>query len=421
MIIRRTLGFSVCAAPNGTWRVRARLSMPKAGRVTWWLRSRLAPADVWDAKAARAERGTATAEQVNKEVEAFAAAVAEVFGRFELIERRIPTLAEVKLCVDEAIGTSTPAEDLRLRVSEVFPIFIEQQGRANNWTEVTGNKFRALAAHIEDFRPGLLMQDVDDGLLTDYMAYMLEELGFKNTTLDKQLAFFRWFLRWAAAHGFYSGKSYETFHPHIKGINPSSREIIYLSRDEVRQIMSYTPPPNRDYLGRVRDVFIFCCFSGLRYSDVAKLRRCDVHDGYISVVTQKTADALRIELNTHSAAILAKYRDDTAEPTSPALPVPCNVRMNKYLKELGEAAGLNQMTRTLTFHGNERVEGYVPKWQLLTTHVARRTFVVTALQLGIAPEVIMRWTGHNSYESMKPYIAIVDELKRRSMAKFDDF
>lgn len=95
--------------------------------------------------------------------------------------------------------------------------------------------------------------------------------------------------------------------------------------------------------------------------------------------------------------------------------------MNIYLKELGEAAGLNQMTRTLTFHGNERVEGYVPKWQLLTTHVARRTFVVTALQLGIAPEVIMRWTGHNSYESMKPYIAIVDELKRRSMAKFDDF
>ena len=95
--------------------------------------------------------------------------------------------------------------------------------------------------------------------------------------------------------------------------------------------------------------------------------------------------------------------------------------MNVYLKELGKAAGLDAMTRVVYFRGTERREEFFPKYELLTTHCARRTFVVTALQLGIPPEVIMRWTGHSSYEAMKPYVAIVDELKRRSMDKFNLF
>ena len=66
------------------------------------------------------------------------------------------------------------------------------------------------------------------------------------------------------------------------------------------------------------------------------------------------------------------------------------------------------------------VENGVPKYELLTTHVARRTFVVTALSLGVAADVIMRWTGHSDYKAMKPYIAIVDELKRNSMKKIDE-
>lgn len=56
---------------------------------------------------------------------------------------------------------------------------------------------------------------------------------------------------------------------------------------------------------------------------------------------------------------------------------------------------------------------------IVQQHVARRTFVVTALYLGIPAEVIMRYTGHSSFSAMKPYVAIVDELKRKSMDLFD--
>ena len=66
-------------------------------------------------------------------------------------------------------------------------------------------------------------------------------------------------------------------------------------------------PETKLYLIRTRDVFLFQCYTGIRYSDLANLRRCDVHEKYIEITTVKTIDSLRIELNSHSRAILKKY------------------------------------------------------------------------------------------------------------------
>ena len=84
------------------------------------------------------------------------------------------------------------------------------------------------------------------------------------------------------------------------------------------------------YLHRVRDVFLFQCYTGLRYSDLANLRRCDVHEKYIEITTIKTIDSLRIELNSHSRAILKKYELFNFKKGM-ALPVVSNQKMNDYL------------------------------------------------------------------------------------------
>ena len=125
---------------------------------------------------------------------------------------------------------------------------------------------------------------------------------------------------------------------------------------------------------------------------------------------------MRIELNKHSQAILDKYKD-FAFRGDLALPVISNVKMNEALKVLGQVCGIDEPTRIVYFQGNQRMEQVLPKWALLTTHCGRRTFVVTALQLGIPSEVIMKWTGHSNFSAMKPYVKIVDELKARAMTK----
>jgi integrase len=206
----------------------------------------------------------------------------------------------------------------------------------------------------------------------------------------------------------------------LKGTSVESKEIIYLEKDEVKRLEDMTFNESQAALERVRDVFLFCCFTGLRYSDVKKLTRYDIRDGVIVFVTKKTVDGIRVELNKHSQAILDKYKD-VPFPGHAALPVISNEKMNAHLKDLGKLAGLDTPTRVVWFVKNVRHEELFPKWQLMTTHVARRTFVVNALRLGIPPEVIMRWTGHSSFESMKPYMKIIDEVKRTAMSKFDDF
>jgi hypothetical protein len=61
----------------------------------------------------------------------------------------------------------------------------------------------------------------------------------------------------------------------------------------------------------------------------------------------------------------------------------------------------------------------MPKYALLGTHAARRTFICNALSLGIPPQVVMKWTGHNDYKAMKPYIDIPDDIKVSAMDKFN--
>jgi hypothetical protein len=82
-------------------------------------------------------------------------------------------------------------------------------------------------------------------------------------------------------------------------------------------------------------------------------------------------------------------------------------------------AGFNSVETIVYFKGNKRIEERFFKYDLLCTHTGRRTFVCNALALGIQAETIMKWTGHSTYEAMKPYIAIADEFKRTEMDKFN--
>lgn len=374
--------------------------------------------DKWDADAERAIEGTIDAAEINRTIEEYKTQINEVFARFELLEKRVPTPQEVKYLFNDMIGKTSLLDDSgNLDFWSVFDVFTEQVGEKNQWTDSTFQKFRTLRHHLKSFAPTLSFSSLTEEKLQGLIAYYYKK-DFRNTTISKQLSFLRWFLRWAAQKGYYKGDLHETFKPKLKGISVDSKEIIYLSQDELKQLQDFHFQPMQEALERVRDVFLFQCFTGLRYSDVAKLKRSDVKKGIVHVVTKKTVDGLRIELNKHSQAILDKYKDCTFLGDK-VLPVISNEKMNAHLKTLGQVVGLDEPTRIVYFKGNKRYEEVYPKWYLLTTHVARRTFVVTALQLGIPVEVIMRWTGHSNFEAMKPYAKIVDELKEKSMSKFD--
>ena len=379
-------------------------------------------ADDWDFEAMRPkpDLNTPVINDINRTIGDWVGKMNDVFARYEIIELRTPRNDEVKQLFNDFIGKKSilDASDMP-GFFDVFDLFTKTMGDKNEWTAGTHEKFHALRNHLEAFDKKLDLATFDEEKAQLFIAH-LHGLGFRNTTVKGKVSFLKWFLRWAAENGYYAGKVHLTFKPRLKGTSVESKEIIFLTKNEVKALEQMTFNDSQAALERVRDVFLFCCFTGLRYSDVKKLTRYDIRDGVIVFVTKKTVDGIRVELNKHSQAILDKYKD-VPFPGHAALPVISNEKMNAHLKDLGKLAGLDTPTRVVWFVKNVRHEELFPKWQLMTTHVARRTFVVNALRLGIPPEVIMRWTGHSSFESMKPYMKIIDEVKRTAMSKFDDF
>lgn len=377
----------------------------------------------WDTDKQRVRNGCTnklkqSASEINASLLGYYTEVQEIFKKFE-VEEIMPTPEQIK----EAFNAlhKPIEEEVKPRKStpnafyKVFDEFVRDCGRQNDWTDSTYEKFAAMKNHLMNFRDGLTFDFFDEKGLNDYVTYLRDVKEMRNSTIGKQLSFLKWFLRWAYKKGVHQNNAYDSYKPKLKS---TQKKIIFLTWNELNRLREFKIPSNKQALERVRDVFLFQCFTGLRYSDVFNLRRSDIKGDHIEVTTVKTSDSLIIELNNHSKAILDKYKDVTFEDDK-ALPVITNQKMNDYLKELAEMAGIDEPVRQTYYKGNERIDDVTPKYALLGTHAGRRTFICNALALGIPPQVVMKWTGHSDYKAMKPYIDIADDIKANAMSKFN--
>ncbi len=343
--------------------------------------------------------------------------IQNLFQSFEN-EEKIPSKDDIKNLVKNLKSSKQGSFNTESEIKsmfQIFDIFTKENGRKNNWTDATFTKFKTIKKHLEEFEPALKFQEINHDRLTDYIIFLSQKQKLRNSTIKKNLSFVKWFLKWSLESNYHSNDVFQTFKPKIKNADNS---IVFLTEEDKRKILEADIPDSKEYLHRVRDVLMFCCYTGLRYSDVYNLKRTDIQENYIQITTVKTSDSLTIEFNKHSKTILEKYKD-IPFPGNKALPVISNQKMNEYLKELGELAKLTTKVRQTYYIGNKRVDDFTPKSELLSTHVGRRTFICSALSLGIPVQVVMKWTGHKDYKSMKPYIDVADKIKQVSMAKFD--
>ena len=375
----------------------------------------------WDADKQRVKNGCSnklkqSASEINASLLEYYTEIQSIFKRFE-VEDVMPTPEQIKEAFNAlhkpvSEEPKPKKEALPCDFFQVFDDFVEDCGRQSNWMDSTFEKFAAVKNHLTNFREGLTFEFFDERGLNDYVGYLRDVKEMRNTTIGKQLSFLKWFLRWAFKKGVHQNNAYDSYKPKLKS---TQKKIIFLTWDELNRLREFKIPFNKQALERVRDVFLFQCFTGLRYSYVFNLRRSDIKGDHIEVTTVKTSDSLIIELNNHSKAILDKYKDVAFEYDK-VLPVITNQKMNDYLKEL---AGIDEPIRQTYYKGNERIDDVTPKYALLGTHAGRRTFICNALALGIPPQVVMKWTGHSDYKAMKPYIDIADDIKANAMSKFN--
>jgi site-specific recombinase XerD len=177
-------------------------------------------------------------------------------------------------------------------------------------------------------------------------------------------------------------------------------DLAYLTDEELKKLMNKTFEMER--LQQVKDVYVFCCFTGLAFVDVMNLKYTDIEDKngklWIKKKRQKTKNWCNIPLLEPALLLMEKYSEHPrCIANGRVLPVITNQKMNAYLKEIATLTGIKKS---------------------LSTHTARHTFATTVtLANQVSMEVVSKMLGHSGINMTKKYARVVDDLINRDMQK----
>lgn len=317
----------------------------------------------WDEKKQRVKNGhfnklNQSSTEINSTLSDYESKIQDFFKMKE-VEDKVPTSDELKDYYNteiRKISKSIISEDL----FTVFDIFVNKTGIQNSWTESTYQKHTTIKNHLLTLNKKLKLESFDENTFYDFIIHLQIKANLKNSTIMKHISFVKAFLRWANKNNYYENDLGFTFKPKLKNVQ---KKVIFLTIEEQKILKNLEIPESKDYLKKVRDVFLFLCYTGLRYSDAQALKKSDVKSKLIEVTTKKTSDILQIELNKESKRILEKY-STLVSKTNKALPVISNQKMNDYLEELFKLAEFNEKIRITYYKGNVRHDDFIPKYEL---------------------------------------------------------
>jgi integrase len=244
-------------------------------------------------------------------------------------------------------------------------------------------------------------------------AYLINVKKHSNNTIGKYISTLKTFLHWAVDQGFNNYLHFTKF----KVFNEKT-DIVVLTETELMQLYSLDlasmiDVKNRYTLEKVRDVFLFQCFTGQRFSDIEALSRDDIKNDSWFLHTYKTRDIIEIPLTPLAKEILNRYKHNP-QP----LPIISHQKTNDLIKDVCKYAKIDEPITFVSYRGNERISETKPKYEYITTHTARRSFVTLSLEKGMKPDTVMEITGHTSYKTFRKYIKITSKVKHQEMNKF---
>lgn len=284
------------------------------------------------------------------------------------------------------------------------------------WDHPSYDKLSAVQTQINKMDGRLRMSDITGATLDAYQSFLIKQ-GYKNSTIENHVSYFKQILKWAYKKGYlrYGEDVVNHITPTLK-LAPR-KAVIYLKWDEFEKIYNYKFTLEQRHLELTRDRFCFCCLTSLRHSDLDILKRAHFDDPEnptkFSFISKKTDDDLTIYLVPEALDLYKKY---VSIPTAGfAFPKKSNQKMNKNLKEIAELVGLTREVQVMQYSGKKPVYKTARLCDVIGTHAARRTFVVHALEEGMSPEMVMSFTGHEDYDTMKPYIALTDKKRQNAL------
>ncbi len=251
---------------------------------------------------------------------------------------------------------------------------------------------KKLLQQYQDYsKTSLHLNKIDKSFYNSFISYCVTIKRHSTNTLSRNLGLLKTFLYWA----FENNYTYKTDFKSFKNIKKQITDEIALTMDQVIQIFEHDFTQNVR-LEKVRDLFVFGCFTGMRFSNYSIIKKNDIYEGFINVRDIKNnSKLLSIPLNDYSNYILKKY--------DYKLPVITNQKFNDYIKEVVKEVGLTENVKKSMKLGQEIIETTSPLYERISSHTARRSFITIMKNKKIPDKVIMGYTGHKSLQVFNEY------------------
>ncbi|MDC0008299.1 site-specific integrase [bacterium] len=265
----------------------------------------------------------------------------------------------------------------------------------------TAERYRTCKKHVTEYvkkkyrKNDIPVQDVDHNFITGFEYYLKTTRKCAHNSAIKYITNFKKIIRIAHANDWIDKDPFVHWKGKLKIV-----EREFLTEGEIQRIIELQFKMKR--LDQVRDIFVFCCFTGLAYADVKKLTNTDIvigSDGNQWIKTRRTKTDTRsnIPILPIAQAIIEKYKDDELlKEKDLVLLVLSNQKMNSYIKEIADRCGI---VKNLTFH------------------LARHTFATTVtLTNGVPIESVSKMLGHTNLRTTQHYAKILDMKVGKDMA-----
>ena len=242
-------------------------------------------------------------------------------------------------------------------------------------------------------RSDMRLKQLDLKFIKDLEYYWKTEIKLKQATIYRSMQRFKKIIQFAIDENYLQTNPFNLYkNKKYKGT------IVYLTELELKSLMQYNFSQKR--LEEIRDMFVFCCYTGLAYQEMASLRTYHIRTGFdgnlwINMIRQKTEQPIAIPLLPQAEIIIDKYQEAGSDVVLPSI---SNQKFNSYLKEIGEIVGLEKK---------------------MSHHLARRTFATTILLYNDIPmEIVSELLGHSKMSvTQDSYAKVVQHKVSSQMNK----
>lgn len=239
----------------------------------------------------------------------------------------------------------------------------------------------------------LFLDELPNQLIADYEFYIKTIRKCSHNTTVKYLKNFKKITLLAMTKGWLKTDPFAQIQFHLEKVHRD-----FLEKHELKKLLE--KPLDIPRMARVRDIFCFCCLTGLAFTDVQQLKPehivLDINGmQWLRKPRQKTGNMCNIPLMDKAQEILLRYREDSyCLLHGVLLPVCSNQKMNAYLKELADICGIRKR---------------------LSTHTARHTFATLTLASGATIDNVAKMLGHSNTNMTRHYARILDSSIMRDM------